>query len=55
MFFSFFWGGEHEKQKLPSYPFLVVAFLVAYNQNKQLVGDTGLLPLKLHMEAISKQ
>lgn len=32
-----------------------VAFLVAYNQNKQLIGDTGLLPLKLHMEAISKQ
>ncbi|XP_071533654.1 lipase maturation factor 1-like isoform X3 [Panulirus ornatus] len=31
-----------------------VAFLVAFHQNKQLIGDRGLLPLKLHMEVLIK-
>lgn len=31
-----------------------VAFLIAFNQNKELIGDTGLLPLKLHLEAIQR-
>ncbi|XP_076067019.1 lipase maturation factor 1-like [Oratosquilla oratoria] len=31
-----------------------VAFLVAYHQNKQLIGDKGLLPLKMHMESLKK-
>ncbi|KAK8733201.1 hypothetical protein OTU49_006523 [Cherax quadricarinatus] len=31
-----------------------VAFLVAYHQNKQLIGDNGLLPLKLHMQHLAK-
>ncbi|KAL7642489.1 UNVERIFIED_CONTAM: hypothetical protein RMT77_007050 [Armadillidium vulgare] len=29
-----------------------VAFLVAYNQNKELIGDGGLLPLKLYMKIL---
>ncbi|XP_063790939.1 lipase maturation factor 1 [Pseudophryne corroboree] len=31
-----------------------VAFLVAFHQNKQLIGDRGLLPCKLHLENIKR-
>lgn len=31
-----------------------VAFLIAFNQNKQLIGDNGLLPLKIHMQDLKK-
>ncbi|CAJ0915182.1 unnamed protein product [Ranitomeya imitator] len=31
-----------------------VAFLVALHQNKQLIGDRGLLPCKLHLENIKQ-
>ncbi|KAK4287428.1 hypothetical protein Pmani_039502 [Petrolisthes manimaculis] len=30
----------------------LIAFLIAYNQNKALIGDRGLLPLQLHLQAI---
>uniref|UniRef100_A0ACB8FKC9 Lipase maturation factor 1 n=1 Tax=Sphaerodactylus townsendi TaxID=933632 RepID=A0ACB8FKC9_9SAUR len=32
----------------------VVAFLVAYHQNKPLIGEKGLLPAKLHLENIKR-
>lgn len=32
----------------------VVAFLVAYHQNKALVGEEGLLPGKLYLESIKR-
>jgi hypothetical protein len=32
----------------------LVAFLVALNQNKELIGDNGLLPLQLYMERLEK-
>lgn len=32
-----------------------VAFLVALHQNKQLIGDNGLLPVKNYMELVSKR
>ncbi|KAG9472344.1 hypothetical protein GDO78_020095, partial [Eleutherodactylus coqui] len=32
----------------------VVAFLVAFHQNKQLIGDQGLLPCKLYLESIKR-
>ncbi|CAL4061392.1 unnamed protein product, partial [Meganyctiphanes norvegica] len=31
-----------------------VAFLIAFQQNKQLIGDNGLLPLKIHMQDMKK-
>ncbi|XP_071427551.1 lipase maturation factor 1-like [Pithys albifrons albifrons] len=31
-----------------------VAFLVAFHQNKQLIGDKGLLPAKLYLQSIKK-
>lgn len=31
-----------------------VAFLVAFQQNKQLIGDKGLLPCKLYLQEIKK-
>ncbi|XP_053326884.1 lipase maturation factor 1 [Spea bombifrons] len=31
-----------------------VAFLVAFHQNKQLIGDKGLLPCRLHLEDIKR-
>ncbi|CAH2307372.1 lipase maturation factor 1 [Pelobates cultripes] len=31
-----------------------VAFLVAFHQNKQLIGDRGLLPCRLHLENIKQ-
>ncbi|KAL2298847.1 hypothetical protein Nmel_014453, partial [Mimus melanotis] len=31
-----------------------VAFLVAFQQNKQLIGDKGLLPCKLYLQEIQK-
>ncbi|XP_068964704.1 lipase maturation factor 1-like [Petaurus breviceps papuanus] len=31
-----------------------VAFLVAYNQNKQLIGEKGLLPSKLYLKQIQQ-
>uniref|UniRef100_A0A8C5PYT0 Lipase maturation factor 1 n=1 Tax=Leptobrachium leishanense TaxID=445787 RepID=A0A8C5PYT0_9ANUR len=31
-----------------------VAFLVAFHQNKQLIGDKGLLPCRLHLENIKR-
>ncbi|KAM4631566.1 lipase maturation factor 1 [Discoglossus pictus] len=31
-----------------------VAFLVAFNQNKQLIGDKGLLPCRLHFENVKQ-
>lgn len=37
------------------YDVAVVAFLVAYNQNKQLIGDNGLLPLRNHMAMLDKR
>lgn len=33
---------------------LVVAFLVAYHQNKQLIGEKGLLPCKLYLQNVKK-
>jgi len=30
-----------------------VAFLVAYGQNKELIGDRGLLPLQLHLKKLA--
>lgn len=32
----------------------VVAFLVAYHQNKQLIGEKGLLPCKLYLQSVKK-
>lgn len=32
----------------------VVAFLVAYHQNKQLIGEKGLLPCKLYLQNVKK-
>ena len=32
-----------------------VAFAVAYNQNKELIGDRGLLPAKLHLSRIKQR
>ena len=32
----------------------LVAFIVALNQNKGLIGDNGLLPLQLYMERLAK-
>ena len=29
-----------------------IAFLVSYNQNKELIGDKGLLPMKLYLSRI---
>lgn len=37
----------------PCFP-LVVAFLVAYHQNKQLIGEKGLLPCKLYLQSVKK-
>nr|XP_009934284.1 PREDICTED: lipase maturation factor 1 [Opisthocomus hoazin] len=34
--------------------FPVVAFLVAYHQNKQLIGEKGLLPCKLYLQNVKK-
>ncbi|XP_054017273.1 lipase maturation factor 1-like [Dryobates pubescens] len=31
-----------------------VAFLVAYHQNKQLIGEKGLLPCKLYLQSVKK-
>uniref|UniRef100_A0A8C4XQJ4 Lipase maturation factor 1 n=1 Tax=Falco tinnunculus TaxID=100819 RepID=A0A8C4XQJ4_FALTI len=31
-----------------------VAFLVAYHQNKQLIGEKGLLPCKLYLQNVKK-
>ncbi|XP_010216766.1 PREDICTED: lipase maturation factor 1-like, partial [Tinamus guttatus] len=31
-----------------------VAFLVAYQQNKQLIGDKGLLPCKLYLQSVKR-
>uniref|UniRef100_A0A674JL34 Lipase maturation factor 1 n=1 Tax=Terrapene triunguis TaxID=2587831 RepID=A0A674JL34_9SAUR len=33
---------------------LVVAFLVAYHQNKQLIGEKGLLPCKLYLQNVKR-
>uniref|UniRef100_A0A8C3J0M3 Uncharacterized protein n=1 Tax=Calidris pygmaea TaxID=425635 RepID=A0A8C3J0M3_9CHAR len=33
---------------------IVVAFLVAYHQNKQLIGEKGLLPCKLYLQNVKK-
>ncbi|KAG6921027.1 lipase maturation factor 1, partial [Chelydra serpentina] len=33
---------------------LVVAFLVAYHQNKQLIGEKGLLPGKLYLQNVQR-
>jgi len=33
----------------------LVAFLVAFHQNKELLGDNGLLPLRLYLRAIRNQ
>uniref|UniRef100_A0A8V0Z028 Lipase maturation factor 1 n=1 Tax=Gallus gallus TaxID=9031 RepID=A0A8V0Z028_CHICK len=32
----------------------LVAFLVAYHQNKQLIGEKGLLPCKLYLQNVKK-
>ncbi|KAM4765107.1 lipase maturation factor 1-like [Cyanocitta cristata] len=32
----------------------VVAFLVAFHQNKQLIGEKGLLPCKLYLQDVKK-
>eukprot|EP00075_Anas_platyrhynchos_P035279 XP_027324532.1 lipase maturation factor 1 isoform X1 [Anas platyrhynchos] len=32
----------------------LVAFLVAYHQNKQLIGEKGLLPCKLYLQSVKK-
>ncbi|XP_009466232.1 PREDICTED: lipase maturation factor 1 [Nipponia nippon] len=32
----------------------IVAFLVAYHQNKQLIGEKGLLPCKLYLQNVKK-
>ena len=38
-----------------SFPFLpVVAFLVAFHQNKQLIGDRGLLPCKVYLKSVQR-
>lgn len=38
-----------------SSPFsLVVAFSVAYNQNKQLIGDNGLMPCKNYLNKVKR-
>uniref|UniRef100_A0A8D0FFQ9 Lipase maturation factor n=1 Tax=Strix occidentalis caurina TaxID=311401 RepID=A0A8D0FFQ9_STROC len=37
----------------PCFP-LVVAFLVAYHQNKQLIGEKGLLPCELYLQNVKK-
>lgn len=31
-----------------------MAFLVAYHQNKQLIGEKGLLPCKLYLQSVKK-
>lgn len=39
------------------YPLLflpVVAFLVAFHQNKQLIGDRGLLPCKAYLKSVQQ-
>ncbi|XP_074960795.1 lipase maturation factor 1 isoform X2 [Phalacrocorax aristotelis] len=33
---------------------ILVAFLVAYHQNKQLIGEEGLLPCKLYLQNVKK-
>lgn len=32
----------------------VVAFLVAFHQNKQLIGDRGLLPCKVYLKSVQQ-
>lgn len=39
---------------MKSYLFLVVAFTVAYNQNKQLIGEKGLMPCKDYLRSVKR-
>ncbi|XP_015239114.1 PREDICTED: lipase maturation factor 1 [Cyprinodon variegatus] len=34
--------------------FVVVAFIVAYNQNKQLIGENGLMPCKSYLNSVKR-
>uniref|UniRef100_A0A8B9QA70 Lipase maturation factor n=1 Tax=Apteryx owenii TaxID=8824 RepID=A0A8B9QA70_APTOW len=39
---------------LPVWTLFFVAFLVAYHQNKQLIGEKGLLPCKLYLQNVKR-
>ncbi|XP_071671384.1 lipase maturation factor 1 isoform X3 [Patagioenas fasciata] len=46
--------GQEMLHLLDSGPHTFVAFLVAYHQNKQLIGEKGLLPCKLYLQNVKK-
>ncbi|KAF5927197.1 hypothetical protein HPG69_008418 [Diceros bicornis minor] len=41
-------------EKRPWVPTDIVAFLVAFRQNKQLIGDSGLLPCRLYLRSVQQ-